>query len=195
MKTCSRCGEQQPEQNFCKNRRAADGLSYRCRACESARRKPYNANQRALAQEFYNLAKQPNETLRDFAVRYFCETEGVIGLSNLIANWVAFDPETECYNWTGSLNNKGYGTYGVTLPTEPLSSVAVKAHRLVWALASGDLPASKEQVSGAQEVLDHKCSNRKCVNPLHLQVIPHSTNSSLKGVERTPTRFEELVLL
>ena len=89
MKTCSRCGEQQPEQNFCKNRRAADGLSYRCRACESARRKPYNANQRALAQEFYNLGKQPNETLRDFAVRYFCETEGVIGLSNLIANWVS----------------------------------------------------------------------------------------------------------
>lgn len=195
MKTCGRCGEQQTEGNFCKNKNTPDGLWIYCRECESARRKPHNARYRALAQEFYEDNKQPHETRRDFAIRYFCETEGVVGLSNLLANWVAFNPETECYEWTGSVNETGYGEFGVTLQTTPVTTIVVKAHRLVWALSSGDLPPSKKRLSAAQKVLDHKCSNRKCVNPLHLQVVPMDFNSSLQGQTRQATRFEELVLL
>lgn len=195
MKTCSRCREAQPDANFCKNRRSSDGLNNRCRSCESARKKPYNEAQRVLAEAYYQDNRQKDETRRDFAISYFVKSQGVTGLSNLLATWVDFDPVSECYNWKGSLNNKGYGTYGVVLPTEPLSTIAVKAHRLVWALASGDLPQSNARQSGVDQVLDHKCRNRKCVNPLHLQVTTHSHNAGLSQEREAPTRFKDLVAL
>lgn len=62
-----------------------------------------------------------------------------------------------CWEWTGSRNNRGYGTYRAQM-----------VHRLVWeharsALAPGD-------------TIDHLCRNKACANPDHLEPVSGRVN-------------------
>ena len=74
-----------------------------------------------------------------------------------------------CWEWTGALDKSGYGYLSAKgLPTK-------SAHRLSYMLATG-----KTEVS----MLDHKCRNRKCINPEHLREVTHSENSQNQAVLR-----------
>ena len=76
-------------------------------------------------------------------------------------------PETGCHQWNGKKVNDGYpntttGRYGF-----PRRSLAM--HRVAWAAANG--------VDPGQYVIRHKCDNRWCVNPAHLEPGTHSQNT------------------
>lgn len=80
------------------------------------------------------------------------------------------EPNSGCWLWTGYLHHPcGYGRYG-----------KVMAHR-----------ASYEAVNGARSarglVIHHRCGVRNCVNPDHLQAVPHETNIILGA--SYPDRF------
>ena len=129
------------------------------------------------------------ETSRcDTAIKHFCETftfeEGIKKLSKFIN----FEETTECAEWMASTNMRGYGWYGVSLPTTPIQSKTVKAHRLMFALFYGfdALPAGVDAKDndGSLPVLDHICENTSCVNPLHLQVVYGSYNSHKAVMKR-----------
>jgi hypothetical protein len=60
------------------------------------------------------------------------------------------DPDTGCWNWTGYVEAGGYG----------LAS-GRRAHRVAWERLVGPIPPGHD--------LHHKCGNRRCVNPEHLQ--------------------------
>jgi hypothetical protein len=60
-----------------------------------------------------------------------------------------------CWHWTGRITFNGYGRIQV-------SGKMWYAHRLVYSLLR-ELPAGK--------LTDHKCRNRRCVNPMHLDMV------------------------
>ncbi|ALA48377.1 HNH endonuclease [Mycobacterium phage IkeLoa] len=73
--------------------------------------------------------------------------------------WEKVDRQSgECWLWTGSINNKGYGTFR-----------GGYAHRFSYRLIVGDISVRAQ--------LDHRTSCvSRCVNPYHLRVVTNKQN-------------------
>lgn len=75
--------------------------------------------------------------------------------------------ESGCWEYTGSLNAKGYGALcrrGVL----PDGKKAILAHRYAYMFLVGPIPHGLH--------LDHLCRNAKCCNPAHLEPVSHREN-------------------
>lgn len=66
-----------------------------------------------------------------------------------------------CSVYTRSLNGSGYGP-----------------HRRLWTLLNGPIPAGMD--------VDHICYNRACVEPSHLQLVPHVENMRMAARRKLP---------
>lgn len=79
---------------------------------------------------------------------------------------------TECWEWTDSLNKRGYGRLGIG-STKDGSRRKILAHRFSYEWFIGPIPEGLEP--------DHLCRNSSCVNPDHLEIVTHLENS-LRGI-------------
>ena len=71
-------------------------------------------------------------------------------------------PETPCWVWRGYIRHQGYGVWG-RKPSETR-----EAHRRSYELLVGPIPPGLE--------VHHRCFNRSCVNPEHLELLTHGDN-------------------
>jgi len=73
--------------------------------------------------------------------------------------------ETDCWEWQGPHSGNGRGGgYG----RMSLDGATVAVHRVMYTLFFGYIPPRKH--------IDHKCRNRICVNPEHLEMVTHKEN-------------------
>jgi hypothetical protein len=77
-------------------------------------------------------------------------------LLQFLFSYIAFDCETDCWDWFGDLNWEGYGVFY-------LNGCAVLAHRIAYELFEGEIPSNLE--------LHHSCERTWCCNPAHLQPV------------------------
>jgi len=94
----------------------------------------------------------------------FCSKKcrGVYFSNTTINDKYVENKKTLCWEFTGALNNSGYGV--VRFKGKPRL-----AHRVMFSIAFPDVNIEKLQVL-------HKCDNPKCVNPLHLFTGSHQDN-------------------
>ena len=80
--------------------------------------------------------------------------------------WSYINKTPTCWLWTGVPNDQGYGQLRI-------DNIKVYGHRLAYHLMRGPIPAGMQ--------VDHICRVRHCVNPDHLEVVSHRTNT-LRGI-------------
>ena len=71
--------------------------------------------------------------------------------------------ESGCWEWSGAVGSKGYGTFGAY---DPVPSTL--AHRIAFVRLVGPIE------EGLQ--IDHLCRVRHCVNPIHLEPVTGQEN-------------------
>lgn len=71
------------------------------------------------------------------------------------------DKTTDCWLWLGDLRN-GYGRIS-------WKGTGTILHRLTWVLSGGEIPEG--------QVIRHKCKNKHCCNPDHLETGTNKENT------------------
>lgn len=87
------------------------------------------------------------------------------------------DKQTGCFLWTGTTSGKieegktgrGYGRIS-------LGGATMAVHRVSWTNFFGIIPHKKQ--------IDHKCNNRLCWNPAHLELVTHKKNCKRRDKRR-----------
>lgn len=89
------------------------------------------------------------------------KTRGVVPLLDRITT--KLDVRGVCWEWTGAPNRGGYGVV-----QRGRRSGVVIAHRALWEELVGPIPDDHD--------LDHRCRNRRCCNPDHLEPVTRQVN-------------------
>jgi hypothetical protein len=90
------------------------------------------------------------------------------------------NPVTNCWEWNRS--RSGQGRY-------PSISLAGRrgteyAYRVAWAEVNGPIPIEPPPDGSWRWELHHRCFNRRCVNPNHIQLVTHKQHVEIHRARR-----------
>jgi hypothetical protein len=94
----------------------------------------------------------------------------------------------ECWLWKASRGGSGYGHAWIEINGERR---CVDAHKLAWTLTHGPVPEG--------QVVRHRCNQKLCCNPAHMQLGTHADNSrdamrdGLAGVKLRADDIREII--
>lgn len=106
--------------------------------------------------------------------------------ARLMANSAVCE-ETGCWVWLGAVDKDGYGYICIRVKVKRGREVVSqprghRAHRVAY-----------EELKGVKlaedDTLDHRCLNRRCINPGHMTVVTRAWNTRLAWARR---RFHDL---
>lgn len=90
--------------------------------------------------------------------------------------FVLDDKPSPCHIWTGPDSGTGRGGgYGRL----SLNSQTVAVHLVVYTHYFGYIPGKKQ--------VDHRCNQRLCCNPVHLEMVSHKTNQQRRALRAKET--------
>lgn len=81
--------------------------------------------------------------------------------------------ENGCWEWQGYVWKSGYACFWASGKNQ-------RAHRWAYFALRGEMPEGLEP--------DHLCRNKKCVNPWHLEPVPHRENARRRNAVITHCR-------
>jgi len=94
--------------------------------------------------------------------------------SNVVKMYLE-DGTESCWLWHGYINTNGYGVF-----------MSGFAHRISWFLDGKTI--------SLDNVLDHKCRTRNCINPEHLRAITRAENTRLRIMYEGQKIDEDLII-
>jgi len=77
--------------------------------------------------------------------------------------WSKVNKTESCWLWTGCITKAGYGQLSLNCKTH-------YSHQVAWLLFGNTIPEG--------HLIRHKCRNRNCCNPEHLETGTHQQNSN-----------------
>lgn len=81
--------------------------------------------------------------------------------------------EGDCWIWQGATSGTKESTRGHGYGRISVYGQTSAVHRVMWSCVYGYLPSAKQ--------VDHKCNNRLCCNPEHLELVTHKENQKRKS--------------
>jgi len=78
----------------------------------------------------------------------------------ILVSEIRFFENTPCWEWQGCMDDSGYGRFAAL--------GEFYAHRVSHELFKGFIPNGQE--------VDHRCKNRRCVSPLHIEAVTLKIN-------------------
>lgn len=88
--------------------------------------------------------------------------------------------QTGCFEWQRSLSSQGrYPTIGMEGKRRP-----EYAYKVAWESVNGPVPVTPCPDGSWRWELHHRCFNRQCVNPDHIQLVTHNQHVALHNIRR-----------
>lgn len=87
--------------------------------------------------------------------------------------WEKVEKSDDCWVWVGARNLQGYGKIYI-------QGKYYGSHRVSYVLENGEIPDGM--------VVDHRCFNPPCVNPLHLRAATYKQNNENQQHARASNR-------